>query len=80
MVIGNTICLFESLIDALSYFDIYKNFIEGGLVSTNGKMMMTKVINFAIKNNILNIYTCFDNDKKGDEFHNYLKDEVIKKN
>jgi hypothetical protein len=49
MVIGNTICLFESLIDALSYFDIYKNFIEGRLVSTNGKMMMTKVINFAIK-------------------------------
>ena len=77
--ICNTICLFESPIDALSYFDIYRNFIEGTLISTNGEMMITKVIDFGIQNNVVNIYTCFDNDKKGDEFHNYLKDEIIKK-
>ena len=73
-----TVYLFESPIDALSYLDIYEN-PYGALVSTNGEMMVSKVINFVSEHGVKTVFTCFDNDAKGDQFHNIIKEEMLGK-
>lgn len=74
-----TIYVFESPIDALSYMDLH-NKPEGRFLSTNGEMMINKIMDYVKKNNTKEIYTCFDNDEKGIKFHDMLIDDRIKNN
>lgn len=68
---SDTVYLFESPIDAISYMDLNNNNYDIFL-STNGDMMINKIKTFVKKNNIKKIYTCFDNDEKGEIFHNII--------
>ena len=73
---NHIIYLFESPIDALSFFDLYRDVIEGSLLSTNGSMMVNNIINYIKEYNIKKIYSCFDNDKKGNQYHNIMCDQI----
>lgn len=77
---SDIIYLFESPIDALSFISIYKDDINGELLSLNGDMMINKVLKYVKKNNIKTIFTCFDNDDAGDKFHNIIYNDVTNNN
>lgn len=70
----NIIYLFESPIDAISYIELHGE--NDQYISTNGEMMINKVITYVKKNNINKIFTCFDNDEAGDNFHNIIYNDI----
>lgn len=71
----NPLFIFESVIDILSYIDINNN-INGTFISTNGNMMIKKVKDFIIKNDIKEVNYCFDNDIQGSKFINMLEQDL----
>lgn len=77
--ISDVIFLFESPIDALSYKEIY-NENNGTLISTNGEMMINKVIKYIKNNNIKKVFTCFDNDEKGNKYHDIIQNDAKNNN
>lgn len=71
----NPLYLFESPIDMLSYVTL-NSYSKGNMISLSGEMMVNnvhKLINEYIKD----VYLCFDNDEKGDEFCSRIK-ELLK--
>jgi hypothetical protein len=77
---SDTIYLFESPIDALSFININKESLNGSYLSTNGDMMINKVGNYIKEKCIKNVYTCFDNDEAGDKFHDIIFNDIKKNN
>jgi hypothetical protein len=67
---NNPLYLFESPIDALSFMTLYNKL--GNMISFSGEMMINKVDKL-INKDITDIYLCFDNDEKGDEFSTRIK-------
>jgi ABC-type branched-subunit amino acid transport system substrate-binding protein len=61
--------IFESPIDILSYINLYPT-VQGCMVSINGSSMINKVKNLVDKHKdqLKNIYHCFDNDDQGNKF------------
>lgn len=71
---NNPLYLFESPIDMLSYMSLNND--KGDMVSLSGEMMINKVSNL-INKYIKDIYLCFDNDEKGDEFCLRIKELLV---
>jgi hypothetical protein len=67
--IYNPMYIFESPIDILSYINLYPT-VQGCMVSINGSSMINKVKNLVDKHKdqLKNIYHCFDNDDQGNKF------------